>query len=224
MKLGRIPIVSDFADPGGDANIPVSNAKIDSQSNRFINELERDATRSPDQIANESLVGVEGQPNHVFQSDDQLMQAQQRMGGPALGDALANRYRQYAGEDIGRIASEARHKAQLTKADRLSKSAEMNLARQGVKTSAYARLVQARSNRMAARAEVIRSFLGLGGAAAGAAFGGPAGAVIGSQAAGAVSGPSQQTQPMGQQQPSYLGGNQMAGSLGNPELMRGGYR
>lgn len=208
-KSARIPVLSDILNPGGDAP-QVGTVNVDRDTDSLINEASADARRPLGDITQETLAGTNAISDRLNQ--DQMLATGGLEYNPTMGTALANRYSRVAGSDIEGLKKRAEQASRAKKADRLRSSFQMVMARNQVKSGAYQRLLQAESNRQAARAEVMRSLIGLGGAVAGGAFGGAPGAMAGSQAGSVVAGPSQPQQPIGHQQ-GYLGGNQMAGNL-----------
>lgn len=194
---------------GGDDEYKPKQILLDPEASQLIDQSGRDALKSHEELAQESLAGTE---------DARNMMPQDASGQVAMSGALSNKYRKMMQDDLDRIGVQQRYLARSRQANRLKQSAQMAQARQSIQVDNYKRLVDAYNAKRQARAQVLSSVLGLAGMVGGAAIGGPAGAMVGASMAGTLA-PAPQAQP--RQSRSYLGGDEMSSSMGNQQYMGG---
>lgn len=146
---------------------------IDSGTNSLIDSAVARGQQTPDQFAQQQNQGVEQTANQAFQSAPQARQQDSTQGygygQGSINDAIRNQYRAVAGKNISNLESSYSQNAVFQKSAALQQASAEAMARQNVSTQAYSKLMDAYNQTEAARAQVLSSILGAGGAVAGGA-------------------------------------------------------
>lgn len=101
-----------------------------------------------------------------------FMQGQSSMPNPYLGEAIRQKYRSIAHQDLDNIRLQNETQAKFRKSQQLQKSFQMQMAKQNVQTANYEALARANMEAEMARAEVLVNVLGIGGRIGGMYAGG----------------------------------------------------
>ncbi len=136
----------------------------DAGTAQMIHDSANRGSESTSQIANEMNAGVNG---NAFSGQDPSQRAAQTGEDPAMLAAIKNQYSQVAGKHINDIIQNNVNHAAIMKAQRLQSASNAAFAQQHVETQNYEALNQAYMDSQAARAQVLASVFGAGGAAGG---------------------------------------------------------
>ena len=147
---------------------------LDPGTNSLIDASVARGQQTPSQFAEQSNAGVSEAPTSALQTKEQGHQQDQSQGyaSSSMNDAIRNQYRNQMGQNVGRLENTYSQNAVFQKNAALQQASAEAMARQNVTSQSYSRLMSAYNQTEAARAQVLNSILGAGGAAAGTAAAG----------------------------------------------------
>lgn len=151
-------------------NIPYTPVPLDPTTQGLINQQGSEATGNIGGLMNQN---VQAQGTAQMNSGPSAQQSAAKMGGsgasPYMNQAIRNQYNQTAQKSINQIMQRNNWNAPGMQSQMLKQYAMNAYSQQQVETNNYQGLVNAYNSTLAARAGVISSVLGMGGAAAGTA-------------------------------------------------------
>lgn len=192
----------------------VGRATLDAGAQQIINEQERQAKLSEQQIADQNMAGAKEIGSQVINETPAKLQLGATALGegydPAMSQAIAQKAAKTHEREINQLQRQTELGARLQKNQQLQARAGIWQKEAVFKQNYSMKVLQAQVNKANARAQVIGSIGSALGSVAGMMIAGPAGAVVGGQL-GSGAGGGQQATSQGSFQ--YAGGNS-PGSMG----------
>lgn len=164
FNLDKVPLLGNIL-----GNSPQMNVVgLDPQSQGMIHDAaQRAINQTPDDIAKQNAQGIDAGVKALGQSDEQTNQEAQRTGqDPHMMQAVMNKYRNITRDDLKRFSTQNDIQSKLQKSQRMADVSQAAMAQQQVQTQNFAMLAQAYQQNEMARAQVVSSFIDLGGNAA----------------------------------------------------------
>lgn len=145
---------------------------LDAESNQLLNNLGVRAARSTSDFAAEANKGVGQAGQMPLQTNQQLDQQLSGFGGgdPHMAHAIRSAFNARSSADVNRIKNQFGMQAEFEKSNAMKQAAQLAAARNKVNIQNFEGLSQAYEDSEKARAEVISSFMSLGGRAGGEAI------------------------------------------------------
>lgn len=166
---------------------------LDSDTQNLIHESYQRALQDPNQM------GGVAQASQL-PSNEQLDQREQRMGGlmdPNMSKAIRSKYSKSYGDKLQSLESTAGRDVFKKRAQKLKFAQQALAAQQQVENENYKRLIDAHNNEQEMRAQTLRTWMNVGGMAAGMVLGGAPGAMAGSKVGDAAVAKKNEITPIG---------------------------